>query len=114
MHTRTTVLASLPRPRHAASAVADVAASHAGLRGPFLSIECVRTYAPAISTGALAVFRAFSTLSPRRRPAALVASIEPLEIIWLFKLQVKMIYASLWRAQLASYRRLAQWFDTVV
>jgi len=63
MHTRTTVLAALPQPRHAASAVADVAASHTGLRGPVLPIECVRTYAPGISTGAVAVFRAFSTPS---------------------------------------------------
>ncbi len=67
MHTRTTVLAALPQPRHAASAVADVAASHTGLRGPVLPIECVRTYAPGISTGAVAVFRAFSTPSPAPR-----------------------------------------------
>ena len=67
MHTRTTVLAALPQPRHAASAVADVAASHTGLRGPVLPIECVRTYAPGISTGAVAVFRAFSTPSPALR-----------------------------------------------
>ena len=73
MHTRTTVLAALPQPRHAASAVADVAASHAGLRSPVLPIECVRTYAPGISTGDVAVSRAFSTLAgaagPRSRRA---------------------------------------------
>ena len=77
MHERTTVLAALPQPRHAASAVADVAASHAGLCGPVLPIECVRTHASAISTGSLAVFRAFSTLSPpgaAARPAALVVA----------------------------------------
>jgi hypothetical protein len=77
MHMRTTVLAALPQLRHAASAVADVVASHAGLCGPVLPIECVRTHASAISMGSLAVFRAFSTLSPpgaAARPAALVAS----------------------------------------
>ena len=84
MHTRTTVLAALPQPRHAASAVADVGASHTDLCGPVLPIECVRTLAFAISTGSLAVFRAFSTLSPAppptRRPAALVASNRALQI----------------------------------
>eukprot|EP01043_Picozoa_sp_COSAG02_P059132 COSAG02_NODE_7480_length_2993_cov_40.034900_2_plen_269_part_00 len=63
MHTRTTVLAALPQPRHAASAMADVVASHAGLCGPVLPIKCVRTHASTISTGSLAVFCAFTTLS---------------------------------------------------
>ena len=79
MHTRTTVLAALPQPRHAASAVADVAASHTGLRGPVLPIECVRTYAPGISTGAVAVFRAFSTPSPAPR-----SGFRPRAVRWEF------------------------------
>ena len=64
MHERTTVLAALPQPRHAASAAADVEASRRALRATDLSIEGARTYAPGISTGSLAVFRAFSTPSP--------------------------------------------------
>ena len=64
MHERTTVLAALPQPRHAASAAADAEASRRALRAIDLSIEGARTYAPGISTGSLAVFRAFSTPSP--------------------------------------------------
>ena len=64
MHERTTVLAALPQPRHAASAAADVEASHRALYATDLSIEGARTSAPGISTGSLAVFRAFSTPSP--------------------------------------------------
>ncbi len=64
LHGPTTVLVALPRPRHAASAVADVAASHGALNGPVLLIEGVRTHVSAISTGALAVFRASSTPNP--------------------------------------------------
>ncbi len=47
---RTTILAALPQPRHATSAVADVAASHRALNGAILPIEGARTHAPAIST----------------------------------------------------------------
>jgi hypothetical protein len=59
MHGRTTVLAALPLSRHATSAAADVATSHRALDGAVLPIEGARTHAHAISTGALAVFRAF-------------------------------------------------------
>ena len=54
----------LPLPRHAESAAADLVASSLGLGIPVLQIEGARTYAPGISTGAVAVFRAFSTPSP--------------------------------------------------
>jgi hypothetical protein len=59
MHRRTTILAALPQPRHATSAAADVAASHRAVNGAILPINGSRTHACAISTGALAVFRAF-------------------------------------------------------
>eukprot|EP01043_Picozoa_sp_COSAG02_P082806 COSAG02_NODE_20953_length_808_cov_1.431594_2_plen_74_part_01 len=55
MHGRGTVLVALPQPRHGASAVADLVASHAGLCSPVLPNEGARTYAPGISTGAVAV-----------------------------------------------------------
>ena len=64
MHGRTTVLVALPQLKHATPAAADVAASHGGLCGPVLPIEGVRVYASAISTGALAVFRAFQHAQP--------------------------------------------------
>jgi hypothetical protein len=64
MHRRTTVLVALPQPRHATSAAADVAASHSALNGTILPIEGARTHAPAISTGALDVFRAFQHAQP--------------------------------------------------
>ena len=64
MHRRTTILAALPQPRHATSAVADVAASHRALNGAILPIEGARTHAPAISTDALPVFRAFIAAQP--------------------------------------------------
>jgi hypothetical protein len=64
MHGRTTVLVGLPQARCAASAVADVAASHGALNGSVLLIEGVRTHVSAISTGALGVFRASSTPNP--------------------------------------------------
>ncbi len=67
MHGRTTVLVALPQPRHAASAAADVVASHGALHGPILLIEGVWTHVSAISTGDLAVFRASST--PNRAPS---------------------------------------------
>ena len=49
----------LPLPRHGEPAAADLAASHTGLDGAILSIEGARTHAHGISTGAVAVFRAF-------------------------------------------------------
>ena len=58
MHARASVFAALPLPRHAASAGADLATPHTGLRIPVLLIEGVRTHAHGISTGAVAVFRA--------------------------------------------------------
>ena len=64
MHERTTVLAALPQPRHAASAAADVEASHRALHTTDLSIEGARTYVPGIRMGVVVVFRAFSTSSP--------------------------------------------------
>ena len=66
-HARTSVLAALPLPNHGESAAADLAASYTGLGIPVLPIEAARTYAPGISTGAVAVFRAFSTPSPAPR-----------------------------------------------
>eukprot|EP01043_Picozoa_sp_COSAG02_P047414 COSAG02_NODE_4544_length_5228_cov_8.569117_5_plen_73_part_00 len=67
MHGRTSVLAVLPPPRHRESAAADLTASHRALGAPVLSIEGAQTHAPAISTGALAVFRAFQARLARRR-----------------------------------------------
>ena len=64
MHQRTHVFSALSLARHAASTVADPMASHAGLGGAVLLIEGARTHDPGISTGAVAVFRAFSTRSP--------------------------------------------------
>ena len=64
MHGRTTVLAALPQPRHGELAAADLAASHRALNGAVLPIEGARTHASAISTGSLAVFRAFHTPKP--------------------------------------------------
>jgi hypothetical protein len=88
MHGRTTVLVALPQPRHAASAAADVVASHTALTGAVLPIEDARTHAPTISMEALAVFVRFTR--PARRPAALVlvAWIRPFRIcaIWVFKI----------------------------
>ncbi len=67
MHRRTTILSALPQPRHATSAGADVAASHIALNGAILPIEGAWTHAPAISTGALTVFRAFQHVQPGPR-----------------------------------------------
>jgi hypothetical protein len=64
MHRRTTILAALPQPRHATSAAAGVVASRRALNRAILPIEGARTHAPAISTGALAVFRAFQPAQP--------------------------------------------------
>ena len=65
MHARASVLVALPLPRHGESAAADLAASHTGLGKPVLAIEGVPAHASAISTGAVAVFRAC-----RRSPAS--------------------------------------------
>jgi len=67
MRARSSVLAALPLPNHGESAAADLVASYTGLGIPVLPIEAARTYAPGISTGAVAVFRAFSTPSPAPR-----------------------------------------------
>ena len=67
MHAVNSVLAALPLPRHGESAAADLTASHTGRSIHVLPIEGVRAHASAISMGALAVFRAFSTPSPARR-----------------------------------------------
>jgi hypothetical protein len=67
MHVANSALVTLPLPRHAESAATDLAASHIGLDIPVLPIEGVRAHASAIITGALPVFRAFDTSSPRRR-----------------------------------------------
>ena len=72
MHGRATVLAALPQPRHAPSAVADLAASHRALIAPTLPIEGARMYAPAISMGAVAVFVRFT--APSRPLAAVFGS----------------------------------------
>jgi hypothetical protein len=77
MHARTSVLVALPQPRHGESAAADLAASHTGLGIPVLPIECVRTHASAISTGAVAVFRAFSTPNPAARRPGLIKDRAP-------------------------------------
>ena len=69
-HVRTSVLAALPQPRHAASAAADLVAAHSALDSPILSIETARTYAPAISMGAVAVFVRFSAHAVDRPPRA--------------------------------------------
>jgi hypothetical protein len=58
MHGRTSVLAVLSLPRHGESAAADLVALHRALDAPVLPIEGARTRPAAISTGALAVFRA--------------------------------------------------------
>ena len=68
MHRRTSVLVALPLPRHGESAAADLAASHTGLGILFLPIEGVPAHASAISTGAVAVFRACRR-APRRSEA---------------------------------------------
>eukprot|EP01043_Picozoa_sp_COSAG02_P089442 COSAG02_NODE_26416_length_633_cov_1.513109_1_plen_92_part_00 len=72
MHARSTVLMTLQQPRHATPAVADVMASHKGLRGSVLLIEGVRVHASAIRTGAMAVFRAFQPGAPAAGGAAYV------------------------------------------
>eukprot|EP01043_Picozoa_sp_COSAG02_P069526 COSAG02_NODE_11949_length_1626_cov_1.679764_1_plen_119_part_00 len=60
MHGRTSVLAVLPLPRHGELAAADLAASHRALEG-------ARTYAPGISSGAVAVYCAFQRAQARHQ-----------------------------------------------
>ena len=64
MHRRSRVFSALPLPMHAGSTVADPMASHTALNGAILSIEGARTHAHGISTGAVAVFRAFQRAQP--------------------------------------------------
>ena len=77
MHRRTTILAALPQPRHATSAAAGVVASRRALNRAILPIEGARTHAPAISTGALAVFRAFQPAQPGPPARAWLCSDRP-------------------------------------
>ena len=65
---------ALPLPRHAASAGADLATPHTGLRIPVLLIEGVRAHASTISMGALAVFRACRPAPAASLGAGAVAS----------------------------------------
>ena len=82
-------MAALPLPRHGESAAADLAASHTGLDGAILSIEGARTDAHAISTGAVAVLRAFQRALPgvdrsrRRQRAASRPAIKTLPLVML-------------------------------
>jgi hypothetical protein len=110
-HARTSVLATLPLPRHGESAAADLAASYTGLRIPVLPIECAWTHASAISMGAVAVFRAFSTSSPARLAGRARRARRRSEIICVFTVYktFKLHIYYLLRASLASCRRLAQW-----
>jgi len=112
-HARTSVLAALPLPRHGESAAADLAASYTGLRIPVLPIECAWTHASAISMGAVAVFRAFSTSSPAPFPASCRARhAEPQRSFTCSQYIHKVIYTYFRRASLASCRRLAQWYES--
>ena len=113
MHACTGVLTALPLSRHGESAAADLVASSLGLSIPVLSIEGARTYAPGISTGAVAVFRAFSTPSP-----ATFAGQQPpprAQIVCLLFRQSIDVHILWYLARVAaSCRRLAEWFHTVV
>ena len=101
MHAVNRCLAVLPLPRHAESAVADLAASSLGLGIPVLPIETARTYAPGISMGTVAVFPAFSTPSPARRSRRRSRRRATLwQIICLFRMTYRFIYCNIWRAWL--------------
>ena len=95
---------ALPLPRHADSAAADLAALHTGLNDATLLIEGARTHAHGISTGAVAVFRAFQRAQPGvdrsapRAAAALRPNAALLEIICLFKASPQLILCHLARA----------------
>ena len=99
MHRRTSVLVALPLPRHGESAAADLAASHTGLGILFLPIEGVPAHASAISTGAVAVFRACRRRVVRRRARAWLCSLQRAlsPIICLFKIWLTLIYLSFGR-----------------
>ncbi len=84
MHRRTTLLAALPQPRHGTSAAAGVVASHRALNGAILPIEGARTHAPAISTGALAVLRAFQHAQPGPRRVPIVHLVGRLQVTDIF------------------------------
>ncbi len=92
-------------------------ASHTDQCAPNLSIEGARTYAPGISTGAVAVFRAFSTSSPAAFPAAWSSTrrvrCARSHLTMYNTLNKHYIYISLRRAWLASCRRLAQWYESL-
>jgi hypothetical protein len=105
MHVVNSVLAALPLPRHGESAAADLTASHTGLSIAAPSIEGVRTHAFAISIGALAVFRAFSTPSPAPPRRPVVGSSRTLRSFVCSKTLLKLIYANLLRACPALFRR---------
>eukprot|EP01043_Picozoa_sp_COSAG02_P076368 COSAG02_NODE_16186_length_1106_cov_1.078451_1_plen_70_part_00 len=64
MHQRSRDFSALPLAKHAASTVADPMTSHTALDGAVLLIEGARTHALGISTGAVAVFRAFERAQP--------------------------------------------------
>eukprot|EP01043_Picozoa_sp_COSAG02_P039379 COSAG02_NODE_3104_length_7366_cov_7.224302_4_plen_145_part_00 len=87
-------------------------ASHTDRCAPNLPIEGARTYAPGISTGAVAVFRAFSTPSPAPPAAVCESTREALLIICVLNIHSYFIYFRLWRAWLAFCRRLAQWDES--
>ena len=97
MHARTSILVALPLPRHGESAAAELAAPHTGLGIPVLAIEGVRAHASAISTGAVAVFRAFQRAQPgvdrSARAPGLCRTLG--EIISLFKILLRFIYSHL-------------------
>ena len=117
-HGRTCVFVALPQPRHAVSAAADAAASHRASGAPVLPIEDARTHAPDISTGVVAVFPAFQhptrRVMPRRSVGRTLSHFSLfIEIIWLMESTQRFIYPRIWRARLASRRRLAQWFGSV-
>jgi hypothetical protein len=91
MHARTSVLAALPLPKHGESAAADLATSYTGLGIPVLPIEGARTYAPGISTGAVAVFLAFSTRSQAAFAGRRSRARAQTEIICVFKICSKFM-----------------------
>ena len=64
MPDRTCVLRTVRASRRAVSAAGGAVAAHRAPNSAVLSIEGARTYAHAISTGAVAVFRAFQRAQP--------------------------------------------------
>ena len=59
------ILASVPLPIHAESAVDEAVAAHRVVNAPHLSIKGARTYAHVISTAAVAVFPPFCCQNPK-------------------------------------------------